>query len=94
MLRLKYITVQLFEQPGGLDVKKDVVAVLFPIVEGLSHKDVASLHRAGYRAIMSAGFCEIDFENKSVFVYRESETLKMKPKDGDDRIICQFLGFT
>lgn len=90
---MKYITVQLFE-PGGLDIKKEVVAVLFPIVEGLSHRDVASLHRAGQRAIVSAGFCEVDFENKSVFVYSESETLKMKPKDGDDRIISQLLGFT
>lgn len=92
-MRMKYITVQLFEQ-GGLDIKKEVIAILFPIVEGLSHKDVASLHRAGQRAIVSAGFCEVDFENKSVFVYSESETLKMKPKDGDHRVISQLLGFT
>lgn len=92
-MNMKYITVQLFEL-GGLDIKKEVVAILFPIVEGLSHKDVANLHRAGHRAILSAGFCEVDFENKSVFVYSESETLKMKPKDGDDRILSQLLGFT
>ncbi len=93
MLRLKYITVQLFES-GGLDVKKEVVAVLFPIIEGLSHKDVASLHRAGSLAILYAGFCEVDFNKESVFVYGESETLRMKPKEGDGAIIFKFFGFT
>lgn len=89
----KYITVKVFE-PGGLDVEKEVVAILFPIIEGLSHRDVASLHRAGHRAIMSAGFCEVDFNKESILVFGESETLKMKPKEGDGAIISKFLGFT
>lgn len=90
---MKYITVKVFE-PGGRDIEKETVAVLFPVIEGLSHRDVASLHRAGQRAIMSAGFCEVDFNKESVITYGESETLRMKPKEGDGVIISKLMGFT
>lgn len=91
-MKMKYITVQLFDS-CSLDIKKDVVAVLFPIVDGLSHKDVASLHRAGQRAVKSAGFCEVDFERKLVLVYGESETLKMGPNQNDGDIIAGYFGW-
>ena len=92
MINMKYITVQLFEH-GGRDIKSEVVAVLFPIVEDLSHKDVASLHKAGRRAVISAGFCEINLEKKSVLIYGESETLRMGPKEDDGAIIAKYFGW-
>jgi hypothetical protein len=90
-MELKYIIIQPYSYGN---VPKEKVAVLFPsLIEELTHKDVAQIHRAGHRAVVSAGFCEVIFERKKVITFGFSETLKMGPAAGDSAIIEKMFGF-
>lgn len=82
-MRVKYIVVH--EPSEGV-----FSAVLFP--EQLVHRDVASIHRAGRRNVVSAGFAQIDYDQgvgnpPSVHVYGRSESLNMSPRPEDAETI-------
>jgi hypothetical protein len=85
-IKIKYLIVKLHE------VNK-TVAILFPNVDGLSHRDVARLHSASSRAVIGAGFCEISYDIHQLTVYGESETVKMSSKSEDADAIRELLGW-
>jgi len=90
---MKYIIVRIYEF-GGNDRVVDHVAVVFPEqIPQLSHKDVARLHSASLRAVVSAGFCEIDWDTKTVSVNGISDTLKMASRSEDAPIIAKLFGW-
>lgn len=82
-MKLKYIIVH--EPEEG-----KYSAILFP--ERLVHRDVANIHRAGRRNVISAAFVQIDYDQgvgnpPTVCVYGESESLGMGPNMLDAEII-------
>jgi hypothetical protein len=89
---MKYLIVKVYEF-GGKDIVKDIVAIVFADIEGMTHRDVASLHQAGKRAVISAGFCEINHDNKTVEVYGESTTLEKHAAPEDAAIIEKLFGW-
>jgi hypothetical protein len=84
-MKTKYIIVRLHQ------IDK-LVAVLFPDAYGLSHRDVARLHSASERAVVGAGFCEIDYQLKKVDVYGKSDTLEKQSKPEDAVTIAELFG--
>jgi hypothetical protein len=95
---MKYLIVQPYsnDTPTG-----DPIAVLFPDCNGVSHRDVASLHRVGHRVVVSAGFCSIRPTCKgacsrdgcfTVEVWGVSESLHgMESRPEDANIISKLL---
>ena len=82
-MRVKYIVVH---EP----TEEIYSAILFP--QQLVHRDVASVHRAGRRNVVSAGFVQIDYDQgcgnpPSVHVYGRSESLKLGPRPEDAEVI-------
>ena len=78
---MKYVIVQPQDDRGAIGEPK---AILFPDSHGgqPTHKDVARCHRAGYLAVISAGFCSVSqssdqagFKSVSVDVWGGSESL-------------------
>jgi hypothetical protein len=82
-MRVKYVVVH---EP----TEHKFSAILFP--EQLVHRDVASVHRAGRRNVVSAGFAQIDYDQgcgnpSSVHVYGRSESLDLGPRPEDAEVI-------
>jgi len=62
---------------------------IFPVIvhDGVKHSDV----RCGMGDATSAGFCDINVEEKTVTVYGESTSLKLKPVPYDKELLERFL---
>ena len=94
---MKYIIIQPLHYPHDRP-SGDPVAIVFPDNTPVSHRDVASLHRVGRRALVSAGFCCIKMDRDSfdpdwvVRVWGKSKSLdgmESRPEDAD--IIRQLM---
>lgn len=76
VIELKYIIVELSSgQQYG---------IIFP--KSLIHKDVARIHRAGFRHVVSAGFCDLG-SNGIMAVFGESESIGKKSRPEDLEIL-------
>lgn len=77
---------------------KDRLDAEFPIIwpcintgdyrSGISHREVADLHRASAVRVISAGFCELSPE---IVAYGRSESMDMESRGIDTEVIARFL---
>lgn len=81
-------------------ILKDRLDVEYPVIwpkpidplnwrSGVTHKDMASVHRASEVRVVSAGFCTIF---PTVTAGGKSESLRMESRPEDARIIAGFFG--